>query len=897
MVWSRALALAGLAALAAGINGLAPTIFFDSQLMLGSSVAVLALLLFGWSGLLVGAAGLAVTVVRWGHPFELLIGMGQLIWLRWFLDRLNGGRSQEANGRIVLAAIVYWLVLGIPAEVVLFSQRLSADLFMALALGLKEAVVGVLSTAMGLVVFMLWRAWRYRGRRGQLSVRGLTFATVLLAVSLPGVLIIVILSGQLKLTALKAQRQTLQVVALEVSASRSASRSADLPVALPDGIAVRWRHAEAATVSSDPPLFERLDRDYRLLDTSRFGLPDLEQLVPRHEATVIRSNQQSFWLVRSGPVWVVQPAYPLIYQLDYQLQYPALALLGALLLLAALVAEVLASAVERQFRGVIRPLRGQRNADQLPDLGGSAIRELQGLVDLVNRRSRSLQKARDQLAQTALAITEAIPVGTYTMVLRPGADLAQFSFMSERFLEICGLERAAAEADPLQAFACVHPDDYDAWVALNADVFARKVPFKGQCRLLVKGQVRWILAESVPRDLLDGATVWEGVISDITDQVEHELELRRILNVLPIPVGSNRLEGSQEIVFLNQRFLDTFGYGAEELSTLEVWFERAFPDPEYRQQVMATWQAEVQRCLAAGGDSPPMELEVVCKDGSLRSVILTATMRDDRMVGAFLDVTERKRAEAALGQAYQRERELKKRQRLELEAKLRTSLTAAAVVHEINQPLSSILMNAQLLQRQLQQLPQGEAHTLLQPLLEQQISAGNWIVATIEKMRMLLRNVKTDQSRLDLCEVVASAQLYLRGLLSDQGVVVETSGLDKPQWLLGDGAQLQIAVANLMRNAIEACNQVQGSHPKVRLSLERTDEAPAWLHLRVADNGPGFSDLQLEQLLLASTKPQGSGVGLFVVNTAVQNHGGSLVLGHSAELGGAEVVLRLPALD
>jgi two-component system sensor kinase FixL len=67
------------------------------------------------------------------------------------------------------------------------------------------------------------------------------------------------------------------------------------------------------------------------------------------------------------------------------------------------------------------------------------------------------------------------------------------------------------------------------------------------------------------------------------------------------------------------------------------------------------------------------------------------------------------------------------------------------------------------------------------------------------------------------------------------------------------------------------------------------------VRFRVADNGPGFSDLQLEQLLLASTKPEGSGVGLFVVNTAVQIHGGTLQLGRSAELGGAEVILCLPA--
>jgi PAS domain S-box-containing protein len=897
---SRALALAGLAALAALINLNAPTVFFDMQLMLGSGVAVLALLLFGWSGLLVGAAALVVTVVRWGHPFELLIGMGLLIWLRWFLDRFNGGHAQQANGRIVLAAIGYWLVVGIPAEILLFILRLGVDPVKALGLGLKEAVVSVLCVALGTTSYLIWLTWRQPGRRGDLSARSFTFATVLLAVSLPGVLITLLLSSQLKTTALDAQFQAMIQLAEKVEVLGQLPASAQIP-----GGGVLWQIREGSGISSDPALFERLDRHFRLESPSRISRLGLELLLPSRQAPVLVNDTQSFWRVRSGSVTVVEPAEPLIRRLDYVLLLPAFSLMALLLLLAAVLAEAIATAVERQFLGVIRPLQDQPNAERLPDLGGSVILELQAVVDLVNRRSRrtrelssSLQQARGELAQTALAITEAIPVGTYTMVLRPGAELAHFSFMSERFLQICGLEREAAEANPLNAFACVHPDDYDDWLALNAATFARKLPFKGQCRVVVQGQERWILAESVPRDLADGSTVWEGVISDISEQVEAGQELRRMLNVLPIPVGSNRLDGQQEIVLLNQRFLDTFGYAVEDLPSMDVWAQRAYPDPAYRQQVMDTWHREVERCLAEGGEVGPMELEIACKDGSRRSVILTATLRDDRMVGAFLDVTERKRAEAALEQAFRREAELKERQRLELEAKLRTSLTAAAVAHEIKQPLSAVLLNAQLLQTRLEQLPDGKVRSLLQPLLQQQVSESQRIVTTIEKMAMLLRNVQTDQQPIDLCDVVANTRLYLRPLLARHGVCVESSGLDQPRWLQGDASQLQMALANLIRNALEALSLSQVAEPRLRLSLFQRQESDdsSWLEFRVADNGPGFTDLQLEQLLLASTKPQGSGLGLFVVNAAVQIHGGSVQLGHSDELGGAEVLLRLPAL-
>lgn len=881
---SRPLGLAGLAALAVAINLAAPTVFFDSQLMLGTGAAVFALLLFGWPGLAVGAAGLLVTVWRWGHPYELVIGLAFLAWLRWWLDRRPGRLAPWENGRLILAAIGFWMLVGLPAEILLFSLRMRVDLVMATGLGLKEAISAVLSTTAGLLLAQLWQIWRHRLQPGQLSVRGVTFTLTLLGVSLPGVLITLILSNQLKTIALQGKVTELQAVAAQVAAVPD-----EAPLRLLRGMAVRWPNPSTPGLrSSNDDLFARLDRDYIVTTPSRTNLEGLEILRPQRPLPVIRADQLSYWLMRVGEIVVVQPAEPLIRRLDYDLQFPSFVLLGVLLVLAAGLAELLASAVDRQFQLVTLPLQRQGDAAAMSDLGRSSIRELQQLVDLVNSRSRrardlslSLQQAQDQLAATALALTEAIPVGTYTMVLRPGAELAQFSFISERFLQICGLERQAVLATPFNAFACVHPDDYAAWVALNADSFAGKLSFKGQCRVVVGGQVRWILAESVPRNLADGSTVWEGVIADITDQVEAEQELRRILNVLPIPVGCNLVEGSKEIVFLNQRLLDTFGYTSEELPNQAAWAELAYPDPVYRQQVMATWQSEEQRCCAEGSEVGPMELVVACKDGSRRNVILTATLRDDRMVGAFLDVTERRRAEVAM------------------ETKLRTSLMAAAVAHEINQPLSSILINAQLLQAQLQALPEGEGRDALQPLLELQISESVRIEATIEKMRMLLRNVPTDLQRLDLCDVIASAQLYLRSLLTSHGVAVESSGLDQPQWLLGDGAQLKIAVANLIRNAIESCSQSNVPQPRVSLSLLRSVKADgaARLELRVADNGPGFSDLQLEQLLLASTKPQGSGVGLFVVNTAAQNHNGWLVLGRSADLGGAEVVLSLPALD
>jgi PAS domain S-box-containing protein len=138
----------------------------------------------------------------------------------------------------------------------------------------------------------------------------------------------------------------------------------------------------------------------------------------------------------------------------------------------------------------------------------------------------ALQAAEERLEKTAFELTENIPVGTYTMVQPPEGGLARLNFMSSRFLELTGLTRQDTE-NPLRVFDDIHPDDYDEWVAKNVQAFTDKTAFFGQTRVIVGGEVRWMEAESNPRTLPDGTTVWEGVLIDITDEKHLEEQLIR----------------------------------------------------------------------------------------------------------------------------------------------------------------------------------------------------------------------------------------------------------------------------------------------------------------------------------------------------------------------------------
>lgn len=168
-----------------------------------------------------------------------------------------------------------------------------------------------------------------------------------------------------------------------------------------------------------------------------------------------------------------------------------------------------------------------------------------------------LDHVRVELERTAYDVTENIPVGTYTMVLKPGDEIARFGFISRRFLEITGLSETEARGDPMRAFACVHPDDYEDWVEKNIHAFIHRIPFREETRLLVNRRVRWVIAESVPRLKKDGSWIWEGVIQDITSQKLSERALRDTnKKLLEATRVKTRLEEREQLL---QEIHDGFG--------------------------------------------------------------------------------------------------------------------------------------------------------------------------------------------------------------------------------------------------------------------------------------------------------------------------------------------------
>jgi signal transduction histidine kinase len=242
-----------------------------------------------------------------------------------------------------------------------------------------------------------------------------------------------------------------------------------------------------------------------------------------------------------------------------------------------------------------------------------------------------------------------------------------------------------------------------------------------------------------------------------------------------------------------------------------------------------------------------------------------------------------------------RKLESEQRQRAELQQKLKTSLTAAAIAHEINLPLSNILLGSKMASDLLDDL--GTTGDPLRSLLTGLTSESERVVKIIDRMRMLLRSVQTDLVPVDVTNVVVNALLQMDDVIRRHEAIVSRRGIDGPCMVVGDAVQLQIAVTNLLRNAVHAVviRPVGGRLIDVAvIHPNDVDHAREMVDIVVGDSGPGMLEPLTIGEPLKTTKPDGSGIGLYVVRTIAENHGGTLLTERSP-LGGAEVRLRLPA--
>ena len=167
------------------------------------------------------------------------------------------------------------------------------------------------------------------------------------------------------------------------------------------------------------------------------------------------------------------------------------------------------------------------------------------------------------------------------------------------------------------------------------------------------GNIFWESASISPLTDNNGIiTHFVALKEDITEKKLQEEALKKskkelsdLIDKAPFAIATSKNIKTEIIIEqVNQRFIDMFGYTSDELPTLETWFEKAYPDPEYRKTVKQIWNERISVAKANNTLIQPLEAIVRCKNGEEKIVEWSAVSIGDNDLVMAMDQTEQVKA-------------------------------------------------------------------------------------------------------------------------------------------------------------------------------------------------------------------------------------------------------------
>lgn len=216
------------------------------------------------------------------------------------------------------------------------------------------------------------------------------------------------------------------------------------------------------------------------------------------------------------------------------------------------------------------------------------------------------------------------------------------------------------------------------------------------------------------------------------------------------------------------------------------------------------------------------------------------------------------------------------------------TVLCASLIHELNQPLTAILSNAEAAELLLARPapPHGELAEIVGDIRRDNLRAGD----LIQRMRTMLRKGDPVHAPLDLAALVRAVSALLASEARKRRIQIEVHAPAEALPVSGDAVQLEQVLVNLVLNGMDAMQDTPGAACIAIRARCRGSEA----EVVVSDQGCGFpGDPPAGFASFASTKPHGMGLGLSISNAIVQAHGGRLSAANNPE-GGATVGFRLP---
>lgn len=400
------------------------------------------------------------------------------------------------------------------------------------------------------------------------------------------------------------------------------------------------------------------------------------------------------------------------------------------------------------------------------------------------------------------------------------------------------------------------------------------------------GTVRWVHILAKASFDVDGQPLRiSGTIHDVTEQQkaqqalrQRETQLRLITDSLPVGISYVDHEGRHR--FANAVF--------------EQWFQRPATEivGQTVQEVFGTANLKFTHHVAAALAGNTAHFEDSCRfpDGKTRDIGATYIPHrneDGATIGFFSlieDVSERKRAER---EKRRRHAELAHADRLNVMGEM-----AAAMAHDVTQPLSAV---ANYADGCLRRMRAGDLST------DDLREVMGYIHENAKRASSIVRHIgdftrKSEEHRkiADVRDLVRRAAELAEGDVARADVTLNVILDDVPLYSHVVPIQIEQVVLNLIMNAAEATREIMCGRKTVEVRAKRQGDKR--ITIEVEDTGPGIPGDMLEQVFepFYTTKPDGTGMGLSIVKTLVEAHGGQVRARHAGSKG-ALFDIDLPA--
>jgi len=400
-------------------------------------------------------------------------------------------------------------------------------------------------------------------------------------------------------------------------------------------------------------------------------------------------------------------------------------------------------------------------------------------------------------------------------------------------------------------------------------VFKTGIPSKVLDWELIRkdGTKRFVeISVSLIKDSEGNPTGFRGILRDVTERklMEQNLqgERERFATLAEnAPFGMSIINATGRYEYINHKFTEIFGYTLEDIPTGKLWFKVAYPDPEYRKEVISIWLNDLRG--AKPGELRPREFKVSCNDGSQKDIYFRSVMlRNGNQIVTYEDITEKKLLEAQLLQA----------QKMEAIGTL-----AGGIAHNFNNLLMAIQGNTSLM---LLDTTPDHPHYERLTNIEKSVQSGSKLTSQLlgyarggryEVKPISINRIITDTS--------ATFSMTRKDITLHQDLEHNLSGVK------ADRGQIEQVVLNIYVNAAEA--MVGGGELFITTrNIAHTDikkksytiKPGNYILLTIRDTGIGMDkDTQakvFDPFFTTKGLAKGTGLGLASVYGTVKAHGG-----------------------